>query len=76
MNFGGLIWGDLQFWNLQSWSNFIYLFELVTLRILCVQLKRLKSLIIGGARLGEIPLWNLQFLLHLVYFLYLYISKI
>ena len=46
---------NLSFWCLKIWSNIIFLLYLHTLKISCVQLKRLKSLNFGVTRLWETP---------------------
>ena len=55
---------DPPFWHHKIWSNFIFSLWLVTLKILCVWLKRLKSPNFGGPRLGGTP----NFLLRSIYF--------
>ena len=60
--------GNLPFWNLQIWSNFISTLYLLTIKISCVQLKRLKTLIFGGPIWEKPPFWNPEFLLSFVYF--------
>ena len=52
-------------------QNFIFFLYLFTLKISCVQLKRLKSFNFGGPCFGETLILKLPILLDLVYFSYL-----
>ena len=55
----------LPFWNPHILANYIFLLYLLTLKISCGQLKRLKSLNFGGPRLGN-PILKRLILLGLV----------
>ena len=60
--------GDTPFWYPQILLNFIFPLCLVTLKISCAQLKRLKSLNFRGPRSGKTPILEPPIFVSFVYF--------